>query len=193
MKIASLKVGPWSSLSIFAVVLAAGCSSTPEAPSQAKIVEEVKAQATVIAVDKPSRKITLERSDGTRMVVVAGPEVRNFDQIDPGEKLTGSYSTSLTARRLAADEADTKAEVQVAAARAKPGESPAAGIGAGLQVTVVVKSVDRENHIVTFTDPSGKLHAIEARRDEGKRFVAGLKTGDRVELIYDEILILSVE
>jgi hypothetical protein len=60
-------------------------------------------------------------------------------------------------------------------------------------MTVSVKSVDRKLNIVVFTDPSGELHAVEAERDEGKRFVAGLKAGDRVELIYTEALALSVE
>jgi hypothetical protein len=62
-----------------------------------------------------------------------------------------------------------------------------------MAMTVVVKSVDQEQHVVTFTDPNGVLREVEAERDEGKSFVKGLKPGDRVELIYEEVLAISVE
>jgi len=176
---------------LFAGVL--GCASTKDAPTKAQITENVTAQATVLNVNKATREVTLEDSGGSRWVLVCGRDVRNFDRIAKGDKVRAHYTVSVTARRLAADEADTAPTLAVAAARAAPGELPAGALGAGAVMTVVVKSVDKAKHIVTFTDPGGALHAIEAERDEGKRFVEGLKPGDRVELACGESLALTVD
>jgi hypothetical protein len=127
------------------------------------------------------------------MEVVAGPEVRNFDQIEAGNIVTARYVVSLSARRLDPDEADTEPSAAVLTARAEPGQAPAGAIRADVAMTVLVKSVDQDQHVVTFTDPNGVLHVVEAERDEGKNFVRGLKPGDRVELVYEEAFAMSVE
>jgi hypothetical protein len=184
---------PWSLLPLLAAALLTACASTSEAPTEASITDEVSVEAKILAVDKDTRELTLERADGTTVVVVAGPEVRNFDQIEAGQKVVARYVVSLTARRLGADEPDTEAAVEVGAARAAPGERPAGAIGADLRMTVVVKSVDLDQNLVVFTDPDGVIHAVEAEREQGQRFIAGLKPGDRVVLVYTEALALGVE
>jgi hypothetical protein len=171
----------------------AGCAATPEAPKEAKISDEVLVQATVVDIDKENRELLLERPDGSYVEVVAGPEVRNFDQIVVGNTVSARYIVSLSARRLEPDEADIEPSVGVVAGRAEPGQAPAAAVGADMVLTVVVRSVDLDQHIVTFADPGGVLHAVEAERDEGKAFVKGLKPGDRVELNYEEVLVMGVE
>jgi hypothetical protein len=183
----------WGATPILAAILIAGCTSTPAAPRKAQITDEVAVQATVVAVDKASRELILQRSDGSQVAVVAGPEVRNFDQIAAGDTLNARYTVSLTARRLDPDEVANEPGAGMAAARAEPGEKPGAAIGAGVTMTVVVNSVDRDTHTVVVTGPDGNTQAIEAQRQTGKRFVEGLKPGDRVELTYGEALVLAVE
>jgi len=183
----------WGLISVLTAMLLVGCATTPEAPKEAKISDEVTAQATVVGIDKENRALTLERPDGSYVQVVAGPEIRNFDQIVVGNTVTARYVVSLSARRLDPDEPDIEPSVGVAAGRAEPGQAPAGAIGADMAITVVVKSVDIDQHVVTFTDPGGVLHAVEAERDEGKAFVKGLKPGDRVELNYEEVLVMAVE
>jgi ribosomal protein S1 len=173
--------------------MVSACATTSEAPNEAKVSDEVTVQATVVAVDKETRDRTLTRPDGSSVEVIAGPEIRNFEQIEPGNTVTARYVVSLTARRLEADAPDTEPTAGLVTARAEPGQAPAGAIGSDMMMTVAVKSVDQDQHIVTFTDPNGILHAIEAERDEGKNFVRGLQPGDRVELIYEELLAMSVE
>jgi hypothetical protein len=183
----------WGAIPVLAAALIASCATTPEAPTFAEITDEVSVEAIILSVDKTSRELTLRRPDGTSVVVVAGPEVRNFDQIEAGNKVSARYTVSLSARRLAPEEPSPQPTAGVAAARAEPGEMPGAAIGAGVAVTVVVKSVDLEQNVVVLTDPEGAIHAVEAEREEGQRFIAGLKPGDRVELVYKAALVLAVE
>lgn len=187
------KYRPTILIPLLLAALPSGCTTTPEAPRQAQITDEVTAKATVVAIDGASRQLTLQGAEGPAMVLVAGPEVRNFDQIEVGDTLTANYTVTVSARRLEADEFDTQEGAGIAAARADEGQKPGAAIGAGMAMTVVVKSVDREQNIVVFTDPEGAIHAIEAQRDVGRRFIAGLEPGDRVELVYGEALALAVE
>ncbi len=183
----------WGLTTVLAAAILTACSSTPEAPKEAKISDEVTVQATVVGIDQETRELTLERPDGSYLTVVAGDEVRNFDQIVVGNTVSASYIVSLAARRLDPDEPDVEPALDVATARAVPGDAPAGAVGAGAVMTVVVKTVDLETDIVTFTDPAGVLHAVEAERDEGKAFIRGLAPGDRVVLNYEKVLVMTVE
>jgi hypothetical protein len=147
----------------------------------------------VIDVDRVTRIVTMQREDGTEFSVLAGPEVRNFDRISVDDTVEARYVETFYARRLAPDEAGPELAAEVAAARAEPGEKPAGGLAAGVEMTVRIESVDLEQHLVTFTDPAGELRVIRAQRDEGKAFIRGLQHGDRVELIYTESVMLSVD
>ncbi len=173
--------------------LLAACTAPAAAPDHVELVDEVEAHARIVAIDRDAREFVVENDAGERMTVLAGPVIRNFDQLEVGDTITSRYTIALHARKLADDEADTEEELDLAAARAAEGDKPGAGIGAGMTMTVVVKTVDRETHVVTFTDPAGNLRAVEAQRDEGRAFVDGLKPGDRIEISYVEASAISVE
>ena len=49
------------------------------------------ASGKVTAVDPATRTITLQGANGNTVDVLAGPEVRNFQQIKPGDTLTLDY------------------------------------------------------------------------------------------------------
>ena len=175
------------------ILLLAGCASTSESSGRAEVTEEVSSEAAVVAVDRATRAVTLERPDGKRHTLVCGPEVRNFDRIEVGKSVKAMWRMTLAVRVLRPDEPDTLPSVQAAAARAAVGAEPSAGVAAGVAMTVKVESVDAEKHVVVFTDPDGQRRTVRAQRDEGKRFVETLKPGDRVEIVHREGIALSVE
>ena len=132
-------------------------------------------------MDKATREVTLQRPDGTHVVVLAGPEVRNFDQIEVGDTVTARYAESISARQLGPNEVAQDPEVLVAAGAAEAGARPAATIGAGLALTVTVENIDYNDNLIVFTDPSGALHAVRPSTGTGKTFIKKLKVGDRVD------------
>ncbi|MBC8039321.1 MAG: hypothetical protein H7Y06_02145, partial [Opitutaceae bacterium] len=51
--------------------------------------------ATVTAVDKAARKVTLLKEDGTKSVITCGPEVVNFAQIEKGDRIVATLTERL--------------------------------------------------------------------------------------------------
>lgn len=172
-----------------------GCKQTEEkaSPQGAELSQEVTAKARVQSVDKQRRALTLGLQDGSTVVVLAGPEVRNFDSIQAGDTLKVRYRESIAATLMKPEQAGAPDSATLAAGAAGPGEKPAGAIGAQIQVTVRIESVDKENNLVTFTGEDGALRTVRVVRPEGREFIRGLKPGDRVSITYTEALALSVE
>jgi len=167
-------------------------SEPSSAPNKVELDNEITAKADVVAVDKATRAVTLRRDDGAMLTIRVPAEVRNFDQIAAGNQLRVRYRQQLCVERNDAAEAGGAA-VAAAAARAPKGAMPAAAVGAGLHVVVTIETIDKAHDIVVFSLPSGELVSHRIATTEGRRFVGGLKIGDKVTLLYSEALALSVE
>src|SRR6476660_4742491 len=64
-------------------------------PGKAMISETVELIASIAAIDKGTRTITLKGPKGTAHVV-AGPEVRNFDQLKVGDNVVTRFQRALS-------------------------------------------------------------------------------------------------
>jgi len=178
--------------------LAGGCATEPTGEARpsgdsAQVSQETTAEATVLAVDQESRLVTLEREDGSRVTILAGPEVHNLAQIAAGDKVKARYRESLLASLKRPGEAVEPAAATVAVSRAAPGAPPGAAAGQQVTTTVRVESVDTEKNIVVFTPEGGGLRAVTVRRPEFQEYIKSLKPGDQVEITYTEALAISVE
>lgn len=174
-------------------LLAAGCAMfEKKAPESAQVSQELRATARVVAVDAKTRVIALSDDQGSTWTVHAGPEVRNFDRIAAGDTVVVRYLESL-AVSLAKPGDVAAPSATIVAGRAKPGAMPGAAIGGQVTSTVRIELVDTGKNIVVFTPPGGGLRAVRVRREEGQKFIKGLKPGDQVTITYTEAMALSVE
>ena len=175
------------------VVLAAACShmGSSSGPAPEEISEEASATASVVAVDAATRTITLRDTSGT-WSVHAGPEVRNFAQIAPGDSVTLRYRESLAVALAAPGSAPAAPTSTVVAGTAAPGTRPAAAMGEQITMTVRIESVDTQRNIVVFTPASGGLRAIRVRTPEGQRFIRGLNAGDSVDVTWTDAVAVAV-
>jgi hypothetical protein len=150
----------------------------------------VTATARVKAVDLQTRRVTLERADGSEVTIYADDTVRNLPQIRVGDEVTTSYYESLAYEVKRPGTATPGATVAEEAARAKVGEKPA---GAGARVTTIVATIvgiDKAAGTVTLQGPAGKATAIKARDPRNLERVA---VGDLVEITYSEAVAVSVD
>ena len=90
-------------------------------PGKATAVRAVQVSAQVVSIDKATRTVTLKGPKGNVVDVVAGDEVRNFDQIKVGDFVVVRYAQALTLELRKVKGAVGDVTVREGAARAKPG------------------------------------------------------------------------
>ena len=65
-------------------------------PGKAGVGRTITIPATVVAVDKATRDVTLKGPQGNEVVVTAGSEVANFDAIKVGDTVNATYKQAFT-------------------------------------------------------------------------------------------------
>jgi Cu/Ag efflux protein CusF len=169
----------------------AACAASPPKP----VVREslVQRTATVESIDQASRVVTLRGEDGNAVTLVVGEEVRNLPQVKAGDKVTVSYYEAIAAEVKKPGEGVAGVQADVAAARAEPGERPAAGAGVMLRTTVEIEHVDTKANTVTFRRSDGASRTVAVEKPEGQEFIKGLRKGDQVEIAYTEAVAIEVK
>ena len=72
-----------------------GVAATSE-PGKAAVVGAAEMSAQVVAIDKATRTVTLKGPKGNVVDIVAGEDVKNFDQIKVGDLVVARYAQALT-------------------------------------------------------------------------------------------------
>jgi Cu/Ag efflux protein CusF len=158
---------------------------------QREKVEEVS--ATVQEIDQATRLLTVKGDDGSTASFVVGPEVKNFPQIRVGDKVVISYYRGIAAELQPKGTPLSKKVNQLdVASTAQPGTKPGASVGSAVQATVVIEKVDTKANTVSFKRPDGTSRTLEVKTPEGQNFIAKLKKGDQVEVLYIEAVAIEV-
>lgn len=159
----------------------------------------VAAQATVADVDKANRALTLRTDDGRELTVKAGPEVKNFDQIQIGDKVRAEYheATAIFVRKPEAAAGAPSTAAQPPAATkvesvevAPPGQKPGGVVADVTEITAKVEDIDYANREVTLRGPEGKLRTVKL--GDRVQNLQNIKKGDDVVLRHTEALAIAV-
>jgi Cu/Ag efflux protein CusF len=170
----------------------AATSSTTVASSagKAKFTETTKAQAVISALDGPSRVITLKAANGTFYDMIAGADVKNFDQLKVGDKVNVEYVRALSLELKKAGTATATPGTATGTATAAPGARPAVAVKDEVTVITDVIAVDPKAQLVTLRGPKGNTVALQVKDPQQLKLV---KVGDKVEAVYTEALAVRVE
>jgi len=168
---------------------AGGGTMAATGPGKAAAANTVEISASVEAIDKAKRTVTLKGPEGRSETITAGPEVKNFDQIKVGDMVVVRYIEALSLELKKGAKQPVARTETAAAGSAKPGAMPAAG--GARQVTVVadVTAVDPAKQVVTLKGPERTVSIKVQNPDQFKL----VKVGDQVEATYTEALAISVE
>jgi hypothetical protein len=159
-------------------------SSSP-GKATAKATSELT--ATVTAVDKATRRVTLKGPNRT-VDLVAGDDVRNFDQIKVGDNVHVRYQEALTLE-LRKSKGAVGATESGAMVRSQPGERPGGAIGREVQVVAQVVDVDQAKSIISLKGPQGNVVDLKVQNPDHFKVV---KKGDLVDATYTEALAIAV-
>lgn len=183
----------WLMLGSIGLALSGCASSGDQAPVYTSgTIEEntVSVTAKVAAIDPVDRAVSLLTPDGQSINFQAGPEVKNLDQVKAGDTVRATYYESFVYELVPHGASAPGVDVTDAAARAEPGEKPAAGVARMVSVVATVAAIDAKAPSATFTMPSGEQKTIKVRDPERLK---GVKVGDLVEFTYTQAVGIEVE
>jgi Cu/Ag efflux protein CusF len=189
----TLQISAFAALIAVAPLLPAQVSesaSISRAPGSATAVQTARTTATVTGIDPATRTVSLKRADGRIIDVHAGDEVRNFDKIKVGDKVTAEYTQALSLDLKKGPTGAAKRTESVEVNQAPVGGQPSATVGSKVTVLADVIAVREKEQLVTLRGPQG--HVVDLRvqdPDQLKR----VKPGDQVQAVYTEALAIAVE
>jgi len=158
-------------------------------PGKASVEQTVDFTATIIAIDRTTRDITLKGPKGNRVTVTAGPEVKNFDQINVGDKVHARYVDALVLELKHGNDLAVTRTDESSAKGAAPGAQPHGVAGRRITVVADVVAVDRQTQIVTLRGPELTVDMKVTDPNQLKR----IQKGDQVYATYTQALAMVVE
>lgn len=156
---------------------------------QATATGTATVKATVVAIDRGTRTVTLKTTKGKTVQLIVGEEARNFDQLAVGDVVTAQYREAVSLSLTKASGPPTATE-RATEERAAPGAKPGGVVGREVTVTADVVAVNAANKTVTLKGPKGNQLDLLVE-DPGQ--LKSVKKGDRVQVVYTEAMAISVE
>ena len=161
-----------------------------EETGSAEFAEADVAVSVIVNIDSDSRNITLrDPFSGEEWVYQAGPEVRNFDQLERGDIVIAEYfaglALALEPKGSGLKDRFSTTDVE----RAPQGQKPGMSITESIYVEAVVSEVDVEQGIIAIEGPERVLTMKVADDVDLGR----IEVGQEVEALYVESYAISVE
>lgn len=149
----------------------------------------VTVQGKVKSIDKTHRTVVVVGPKGREVLIRAGAEVRNFDQVAEGDLVTLTYAKALLVELVKAKSSDIlEREVQPAVARAEPGSKPGMAVEETVRIHAKVIAVDRKAQTVTL---KGAQNTVKLQLSKPE-LLKDIKAGDHVNAVYKEAAVVQV-
>ncbi|PKN62708.1 MAG: hypothetical protein CVU57_22895 [Deltaproteobacteria bacterium HGW-Deltaproteobacteria-15] len=177
---------------VLAAALAVGITTNARAEERkgVEMSKSVDITAEVVAIDHADRTLSLRGPEGNIASIKAGPEVRNFDQIEVGDKVKAVYRRSL-ALSLGKKGEEPEEFAGAVGGRSAEGEMPAGMAAEVVEVSAKVKAIDKKDRTVTLELPDGRDVSTEV--DKSVKAFDKLKVGDMVHARYTQAVAVSLE
>jgi hypothetical protein len=153
------------------------------------VVGEARMQAVVEAVNYTTREVTVRDRDGKLTTAVAGPMVRNFNQIRKGDKVSLQYQERVTILAVSGSKAVPSRTEAVDVAGAPLGQKPAGTIVKTSEVIADVVGINHRDRTLTLKGPQRTVIVLV---DKKVKNFDRIKPGDKIYLRFTKALAISV-
>ncbi|MFL9585241.1 hypothetical protein [Stenotrophomonas sp. AB1(2024)] len=194
-----------SSVTLIVVALATGgCQSTPsaqtESPPPARSLPGpvtaasagVTLQGQITALDKSSRAVTVTGADGSSLSFVAGPDVRNFNQLKVGDNVTLDYRAAVALDLQPAGSGEVGVTTSQAGTVPVRGATPGGARSNTVNIVTEVVAVDPVANTIALRGPSGNTQLIAVEREDLRAKLPSVKRGDLLRISYTEAVALGI-
>lgn len=158
-------------------------------PARAQVSDSdsVTMKASIEAIDKTARSVTLKGPRGNLVTVYADESFKRFDQLKVGDIVTATFTVAVAARIRKTGDPEPK-EMKEAATVFK--EKIGGKAYAEQTITVSVEEIDRTAPSVTVKTPDGRVVSFRVKNAANLK---NLKVGDQVDVTIGLGLLLSVD
>jgi len=145
------------------------------------------ASGTVTAIDPKARLVTLQTEGGQTFEVLAGDEVKNFDEIAVGDVVKATYTESVAFQVV------PKAETPGGASQSMDRIPGGAKVGQKVTSSFTVNSVDPTTNILGVTLPDGNTKQIHFEHPKAQTRLKSLNRGDVISVTYTYSAAIQLE
>ena len=173
-----------------AVVVAAVSLTANVAYAQTKTVtgETRTVTATVEAIEKSTRQLTLKNEDGTYEVLTVPEDVKRFDALKVGDKIKANYYENIVLRVKQPGEKDL--DTSARGVTPGTGQGTSGTVASQRTITATITAIDQSVPSITFKGPNGWTYSS---RVEDKAALAKVKEGDKVDITWTKAALMSID
>jgi hypothetical protein len=146
---------------------------------KSSVREVVTVAGTVERTDRSTRTLTLRTSHNTTQMITVAPDLKLFDELQTGDKITVRLSESVIV--AVAPGAKPSMPVDTTASATPTDPSERREVLQQLKAACTVESIDRGQNLLVYKTADNR-RAIRAVIDP--RLLDGLKPGDVIEITY---------
>jgi NMD protein affecting ribosome stability and mRNA decay len=146
-------------------------------------------EGTVTKIDKQTRTIFFKNNEGESKFV-AGPEIKNFDQIKKGDLLNVTYETAVAIELIKTKSDGIRSRVETPSeTTSKTGEKPSRTITNTTTIIADIVAVDRTKKTVSVKGPSGNITVVKVKNPQ---LLADVNVGEQVKVVYFDAMAASI-
>ena len=150
----------------------------------------VDVTAEITAIDYDDRVVVLEDEGGNVEWVYAEPEIKRFNELKVGDKVTFRYYESMLSQiTKASDQAPSPAATEPKMVSGT-GPKPSGIISQQFSARVTIKAIDSKSKSVTVALDDGRTMSLEVI---DKKILKAVKVGDKVDVTYTAAFMITVQ
>jgi hypothetical protein len=174
-----------------AALLAAAIALPTIATAQIKTIpgEAITLTATIEAIERATRSVTLKDPDGTLTTITVPDEMKRFNELKVGDTIVARYYENVVLRKKAPGEKDAVDTTSAAVTKGK-GARPGATASAQRTITATITAIDPKIPSITLSGPNNWSYSSRVVDREALKQV---KVGDRLDITWTEAVMVSAE
>src|SRR5262245_2414074 len=171
-------------------VIAAALLSPSIAAAQIKTIpgESHTVTATVEAMEKSTRMLTLKTPDGKLTTITVPADVKRYDGLKVGDTITAKYYDNVVLRKKAPGEKDV--DTLTGAVSPSPGAKPTGTASVQRAITATITAIDPNVPSISLSGPNNWKYSTKVVDKEALKQV---KVGDKLDITWTEAVLISVD
>jgi hypothetical protein len=143
------------------------------------------AQGRIVSVDLPTRKVTIETTDGRTVQGTVSPAIGGLDRVKPGDRVEAAYEERLSFVLSRPGTATPANRLNSALVTSAPHQLPVGVLASEGAATLLVVSTDISANKISLVNPAGgPIHTYDVTTPEGRSQLPRVKPGDSLTITF---------